>query len=266
MGIISALEKAGIKVTNNRFSCIYTENHNNGDKNPSAVIMPSGKAYCFTCRKPYGIKDIEKRFNIKTSLKETPIKIKKKKKEINIQEDLIRLYKGKDDKETKEYLESRGFEKIPKRLFVTNKTLIIPYYNIHGELSGYQRRLTFKKSYTFPEGSKMCLSRTKNIADGKIKFITESIIDMYLINSLGFPCYGYPSAYYKLTKEESDFIDRSFIFLPDKDMAGEGLAKYIKENTKAKVLNDHLEGCKDFGEYILKNRKRAIKILNYFSH
>jgi len=283
------LEETGRK-TRALNECINPEHD---DSTPSMSFNRKDNTFkCFGCGVSYDIislyafdnnldykkdfKDIMKtlieKYNIDLEVKPTLSKEEAKKKE-----DFTSYY-DKCKKNKSDYLINRGIsEKLIDKYSIgydkDKELIILPCSKYYYEARTIKKDSKFR--YQKPKGATLELFNSKNIDDSykTILFITESIIDALSLEEVNEDiktiALNSVSNWHLLKAQLKDFKGYLVLAL-DTDEAGLKASKEIKEdfkNIKTYIMNreslSYGEGIKDINDYLLADKERLTKNVNY---
>ena len=152
--------------------------------------------------------------------------------------------------------------------------LQIPYYDMDGKLIGVQNRrlrnendnhepltMNHEPRFRFPQGSECGIYNLpvlNLLKPGDELYITEGCSDCWAMLSSGHKAIAIPSATL-LTKKDIELLETwnlkhetTFHMWPDNDVPGERLFLQLQKVLPSLVHHQLPPGCKDFGEYYLR--------------
>ena len=141
--------------------------------------------------------------------------------------------------------------------FFDGPSLLIPYYDVHGNLLTVQSRYLGDKTeekprFKFAPGSKPMVYGMQilpQVTEKEPLVITEGCTDCWSAMSMGYKAIAIPSA--TLCNEECRNLlaGRNLHMWPDQDKPGIGLYMKLKEMFPQLVYHQLPEGCKDLSDY-----------------
>lgn len=141
--------------------------------------------------------------------------------------------------------------------FFDGPSLLIPYYDVHGNLLTVQSRYLGDKTeekprFKFAPGSKPMVYGMQilpQVTEKETLVITEGCTDCWSAMSMGYKAIAIPSA--TLCNEECRNLlaGRNLHMWPDQDKPGIGLYMKLKEMFPQLVYHQLPEGCKDLSDY-----------------
>ncbi len=262
-----------------------------GHRTPCASYLLDKNIWkCFSCGAGGTVRKLKEVLNLNINEKNYVVSVQEEVyKPADITEDVKPFITRKPDKESLQYLESRGvdYQKIAKFVrFISPKKkwhyrngfrLTIPAFDKEGRTRNVKIRNVFSeeerkkleiemKVISWKGGENYSIGLNWIPEDSDFVLIVEGEMDFLSVKGIDpeFPVLGLPSANYRF-KDELKYLPKKVILLLDNDEAGEvhsfRLNKELEENGfKVKVMN-YPDNVKDFNDLLLENPQSAKELL-----